>query len=277
MPINGVITDDPDRARAVDRLASRDVGADRAHRQPRRHRRRRRAALANAARGRRQKPIVVVVDGLAASGGYMIALAADQIIAREGTITGSIGVILQTPTSPACSKTLGVTIEAIKSAPLKAVPSRLRADHPRGARRPPACWSTTSTPVRDMVPSAGTSTGAGLERRRRAGLHRPPGQDARADRRHRRRDEPALGWPRPRGSSRQPCRMRYPSFGDLGAEDAAVLDWMGGTLRAARRRKRTCLSRDLNLTVWWPSGTLLRADRRVRPPRRRGRTTRKAR
>ena len=41
------------------------------------------------------KPVVVVMRTLAASGGYMVALAGDHIIARNGTITGSIGVLLQ--------------------------------------------------------------------------------------------------------------------------------------------------------------------------------------
>jgi len=39
------------------------------------------------------KPVVVVMDDVAASGGYYIASAADRIIAQEGTLTGSIGVI----------------------------------------------------------------------------------------------------------------------------------------------------------------------------------------
>ncbi|MBE7705149.1 MAG: signal peptide peptidase SppA [Cyanobacteria bacterium SIG29] len=42
---------------------------------------------------RKKKPVVVVLDDVAASGGYYIASAADRIIAQEGTLTGSIGVI----------------------------------------------------------------------------------------------------------------------------------------------------------------------------------------
>lgn len=42
---------------------------------------------------RKNKPVVAVLDDVAASGGYYIASAADRIIAQEGTLTGSIGVI----------------------------------------------------------------------------------------------------------------------------------------------------------------------------------------
>lgn len=72
-----------------------------------------------------RKPVVAVMGELAASGGYMTALGADYILAREGTITGSIGVILQTTDVTGLLEKLGVTTEAIKSAPLKAVPSPL--------------------------------------------------------------------------------------------------------------------------------------------------------
>src|SRR6185436_10935385 len=41
------------------------------------------------------KPMVVVVDGLAASGGYIAAMSADHIIAQETSLVGSIGVLFQ--------------------------------------------------------------------------------------------------------------------------------------------------------------------------------------
>src|SRR6202045_3457317 len=44
-----------------------------------------------------QKPTVVVIDGLAASGGYMAAMAADHIIAQNSSLVGSIGVLFQFP------------------------------------------------------------------------------------------------------------------------------------------------------------------------------------
>jgi protease-4 len=46
-----------------------------------------------------EKPTVVVVDGLAASGGYIAALGSDHIVAGETSLVGSIGVIFQFPTS----------------------------------------------------------------------------------------------------------------------------------------------------------------------------------
>ena len=72
-----------------------------------------------------KKPVVAVMGELAASGGYMAALGADHIIARQGTITGSIGVILQTTEFTGLLEKLGIKPEAIKSRPLKAQPSPL--------------------------------------------------------------------------------------------------------------------------------------------------------
>jgi protease-4 len=44
-------------------------------------------------RVRAQMPIIISMGDVAASGGYFLALAGDQVFAEEGTITGSIGVI----------------------------------------------------------------------------------------------------------------------------------------------------------------------------------------
>ncbi len=70
-----------------------------------------------------KKPVVAVMGGLAASAGYMIAVPAQRIFAREATITGSIGVILQTGEASGLMKTIGVTAEAITSGPLKDQPN----------------------------------------------------------------------------------------------------------------------------------------------------------
>ncbi len=69
------------------------------------------------------KPVITVMGGTAASGGYMTALAAEHILARNSTVTGSIGVILQTAEVSRMLSDLGIETEAIKSAPLKGVPS----------------------------------------------------------------------------------------------------------------------------------------------------------
>jgi protease-4 len=68
-------------------------------------------------------PVVVVVDGVAASGGYLAALAADRIVAGQSALIGSIGVIFQYPNVYELLKTIGVTVESVRSSPLKAAPS----------------------------------------------------------------------------------------------------------------------------------------------------------
>lgn len=139
LPVSGIITDDPARTEALEKL-SRDsrakalivridspggtvVGGEALYR-----------ALREVAA---RKPVVAVLGELAASGGYMTAIAADRLIAREGTLTGSIGVILQTTDVTGLLDKIGVTAEAIKSAPLKAVPSPLEklTDEGRAATR----------------------------------------------------------------------------------------------------------------------------------------------
>src|SRR5690606_398257 len=69
------------------------------------------------------KPVVAQVGTLAASAGYMIASAADHIVARQTSIVGSIGVLIQYPDITGLMDKLGVKLEEVKSAPLKAEPS----------------------------------------------------------------------------------------------------------------------------------------------------------
>jgi protease-4 len=71
----------------------------------------------------KNKPIVVVMGSLAASGGYMAAIAADHIIAHNGTLTGSVGVIMQTSEVTELANKLGVKFLTYKSSPLKGSPS----------------------------------------------------------------------------------------------------------------------------------------------------------
>ncbi|MFV2091451.1 MAG: S49 family peptidase, partial [Hyphomicrobiales bacterium] len=70
-----------------------------------------------------KKPVVAVMNTVAASGGYIVALGADYIIARGNSITGSIGVIFQWVQVDKALNTLGVDVNEIKSSPLKASPS----------------------------------------------------------------------------------------------------------------------------------------------------------
>ncbi|MCW9035475.1 MAG: signal peptide peptidase SppA [Rhodospirillales bacterium] len=84
-----------------------------------------------------KKPVVAVMGELATSAGYMTAIAADHIVARQGTITGSIGVILQTTEFTGLFEKIGIKPESIKSRPLKAQPSPLEvlSDEGRAATK----------------------------------------------------------------------------------------------------------------------------------------------
>ena len=65
------------------------------------------------------KPVVVLMMDVAASGGYYLACSGDEILAYPTTVTGSIGVIIQTLSlQPALSR-IGITTEAITSGPNK--------------------------------------------------------------------------------------------------------------------------------------------------------------
>lgn len=253
LSVNGVITDDPDRTRAViaagkdsdikalivriDSPGGTVVGGEALFRE-----------LSEVAR---QKPVVAVMGELAASGGYMIALAADQIFAREGTITGSIGVILQTTDVTGLLEKLGVTTEAIKSAPLKAVPSPLEPLTDEGRR-------VTRLLVDDMY---GMFVDMVAERRR---LDRPKAVELADGRVYTGRQAKALGlidaiggeddaraWlAEAKGVSRSlPVReLKIPR------EDEEWSEWMGGAL--SRLTGKTYLSERLKLdglvAVWHP-------------------------
>src|SRR5271168_973186 len=71
---------------------------------------------------RARKPLVIVVDSMAASGGYITALAGDHIVAQQTSLVGSIGVLFQYPNFADLLSKIGVKMEAVKSTPLKAAP-----------------------------------------------------------------------------------------------------------------------------------------------------------
>ena len=77
-----------------------------------------------------KKPLVVVVDGLAASGGYIAALAGDHIVAKQTSLVGSIGVLFQYPNVADLLDKIGVKVETIKSSPLKAAPNGFEPTSP---------------------------------------------------------------------------------------------------------------------------------------------------
>jgi protease-4 len=130
--IRGIIRGDEDRTKALDSLASSratravivhidspggtTAGSEELH-----------DALRRVAQ---QKPMVVVVDGMAASGGYIAAMAADHIITMNTSLVGSIGVLFQYPNVTHLLDTIGVKVEEIKSSPLKAAPNGLEPTSP---------------------------------------------------------------------------------------------------------------------------------------------------
>ena len=79
-----------------------------------------------------KKPVVAVMGGLAASAGYMIAMPAHRVFARESTVTGSIGVLMETGEISGLLAKLGVSAEAITSGPLKDQPSLIKPMTPAG-------------------------------------------------------------------------------------------------------------------------------------------------
>ncbi len=79
-----------------------------------------------------KKPVVAVMHGLAASAGYMIAMPANRVFASEATITGSIGVLLETGEVSGLLDKLGITADAITSGPLKDQPSYTKPLTPAG-------------------------------------------------------------------------------------------------------------------------------------------------
>ncbi|MEO3471233.1 signal peptide peptidase SppA [Roseomonas sp. CAU 1739] len=128
LPVSGMITEDRRILQALDRAATDDgvravivaidspggtmAGGESLH-----------AALARIAE---RKPVVAVMGATAASAGYMVALPAQRIFARDSTVTGSIGVLLQSFEVSGLMERLGVSPQVIASGPLKDQPSLFR-------------------------------------------------------------------------------------------------------------------------------------------------------
>ncbi|GHE59871.1 protease [Camelimonas fluminis] len=70
-----------------------------------------------------KKPTVAVINTLGASGAYIAAMGADRIVARQTSLVGSIGVIMQFPNFAGLLDRVGVKVDEIKSSPLKAAPN----------------------------------------------------------------------------------------------------------------------------------------------------------
>lgn len=74
----------------------------------------------------KEKPLVVSMGSVAASGGYYLAVAGDRIFANPGTITGSIGVIMSFPNYQELMGKVGIQTEVVKSGRFKDIGSATR-------------------------------------------------------------------------------------------------------------------------------------------------------
>jgi protease IV len=163
--INGLIRNDQDRVEALDRLANSRAravivhidspggtaaGAEQLY-----------ASLRDVAT---KKHMVVVVDGLAASGGYIAALSADHVVARSASLVGSIGVLVQFPNVVELLRTLGVRVEEVKSSPLKAAPSAFEPASPEARAALESIVKDTYGWFRNLVRERRSLNDAALER-----------------------------------------------------------------------------------------------------------------
>nr|HEV8010496.1 signal peptide peptidase SppA [Bradyrhizobium sp.] len=129
--IEGLIRSDQDRVEALERLADSKAAAVIVHiNSPGGTTAGSEQLYDSLVQLKAKKPLVVVVEGLAASGGYITAIAADHIIAQQTSLVGSIGVLFQFPNFTDLMKTVGVKVEEVKSSPLKAAPNGFEPTSP---------------------------------------------------------------------------------------------------------------------------------------------------
>jgi protease-4 len=81
---------------------------------------------------KKKKPVIASFGGMAASGGYYIGSACDEIVANPGTLTGSIGVIMQLGNIEELLKKVGVQGYSVKSGANKDIGSPLKPLTPEG-------------------------------------------------------------------------------------------------------------------------------------------------
>lgn len=79
----------------------------------------------------RTKKVVASMGAIAASGGYYVAAAADHLVANPGTITGSIGVLMEFPNMEELFKKIGLSAVVLKSGDYKDTGSPLRKMTPK--------------------------------------------------------------------------------------------------------------------------------------------------
>jgi protease-4 len=163
--LTGLIRSDPERVAALDRLARsrakavivhiNSPGGTTAGSEELHH-----SLLALKSK----KPMVVVVDGLAASGAYIAAIAADHIVSQETSLVGSIGVLFQFPNVSDLLGKIGVSMEEIKSSPLKAAPNGFEPTSPEARAAIAALVKDSYDWFRDLVKNRRQLDDAALDR-----------------------------------------------------------------------------------------------------------------
>jgi protease IV len=129
--IEGLITSNSERVRALDRLGRSSAKAVIIHVNSPGGTTAGSEQLYDAlTRLKAKKPVVVVCGGLCASGAYITALASDHIVAQGTSLVGSIGVLVQYPNFSDLMKTVGVKVEEVKSSPMKASPNGFEPTSP---------------------------------------------------------------------------------------------------------------------------------------------------
>jgi protease-4 len=150
--VSGLIRDNDDRVKALERLGRSSARAVILHLDTPGGTTAGSEQLYDALRRlESRKPLVVVVDGLAASGGYIAALSSDHIVALETSLVGSIGVLFQYPNFTDLLKTIGVSVESIKSSPLKAAPNGLEPTSPEARAAIAAIVNDSYAWFKDLV------------------------------------------------------------------------------------------------------------------------------
>jgi len=163
--IQGIIRGDRDRVEALDRLAKSSAKAVIVHIDSPGGTTAGSEQLYDALRAvAEKKPTVVVVDGLAASGGYVAAMAGDHIVSQETSLVGSIGVLFQFPNVADLLGKLGVKVEEVKSSPLKASPNGFEPTSPEARAAIEAIVKDSYDWFRNMVRERRHLDDAALER-----------------------------------------------------------------------------------------------------------------
>lgn len=163
--IEGLIRSDNDRVAALERLGNSSAKAVIVHiNSPGGTTAGAEQLYDSLTRLKQKKPMVVVVDGLCASGGYIAALASDHIISQGTSLVGSIGVLVQFPNFSELMKTVGVKVEEVKSSPLKAAPNGFEPTSPEARAALDELVKDSYAWFRDLVKTRRSMDDATLEK-----------------------------------------------------------------------------------------------------------------